>query len=238
MIFFAAILLLWLLGFLFLFRVPLCRGTGTGGEKVSVIIPARNEEAGLPGLLESLARQDPGPEEVIVVDDGSEDATAERAAQAGAKVLPSRPLPEGWRGKTWACWQGAEASRGEVLLCLAAVHALPYGNRYVAHLAALPAVTFEYRWWHRQSRGCIALAEKQHAFAVRGGFDELAGGKPHPGAVDILSDDNERVPGTGCCSHDSSPGCCRRCGPMCRIFSRSTSVSVAAVLLPSPSRML
>ncbi len=130
MIFFAAILLLWLLGFLFLFRVPLCRGTGTGGKKVSVIIPARNEEAGLPGLLESLARQDPGPEEVIVVDDGSEDATAERAAQAGAKVLPSRPLPEGWRGKTWACWQGAEASRGEVLLFLDAdTRLLPGGLR-------------------------------------------------------------------------------------------------------------
>ncbi|MDP8235858.1 MAG: glycosyltransferase [Candidatus Erginobacter occultus] len=118
MIIFAGILLLWLLGFIFLFRVPRCRAGGEAipAETISVIIPARNEAANLPGLLESLALQEPPPGEVIVVDDGSEDATAQLAEASGARVLPSRPLPEGWRGKTWACQQGAGAARGEVLL--------------------------------------------------------------------------------------------------------------------------
>ncbi len=120
MILVAAIVLLWLLGFLFLFHIPLCRGgaAGPAAEKISVIVPARNEEANLPGLLESLSFQEPPPGEVIVVDDASEDATADLAAAAGARVLPSRPLPDGWRGKTWACRQGAEAARGEILLFL------------------------------------------------------------------------------------------------------------------------
>ena len=56
------------------------------------------------------------PLEVLVVDDGSSDRTARRAAEAGASVLPSRPLPPGWRGKTWACHQGALAARGRLLL--------------------------------------------------------------------------------------------------------------------------
>jgi len=133
MIIFAALILLWLLGFIFLFRVPLCRGDGTGKETVSVIIPARDEEANLPGLLESLSIQAPEPGEVIVVDDGSKDATAELARKAGARVLPSRPLPEGWRGKTWACQQGAEAARGEIFLFLDAdTRLLPGGLRRLA----------------------------------------------------------------------------------------------------------
>ncbi len=120
MILFGVILLLWLLGYLFLFRVPLCRAGGeeTAAGTISVIIPARNEEDRLSELLESLSLQDPAPGEVIVVDDGSEDATAELAEKAGARVITSRPLPEGWRGKTWACWQGARAARGEALLFL------------------------------------------------------------------------------------------------------------------------
>jgi len=54
----------------------------------------------------------------MVVDDGSTDRTAELARQHGATVIPSQPLPEGWRGKTWACHQGAQAATGELLLFL------------------------------------------------------------------------------------------------------------------------
>jgi len=132
MILVAVIVLLWLLGFIFLFHIPLCRsgGDGPAAEKISVIVPARNEADKLPGLLESLSGQEPGPGEVIVVDDASEDATAELAAAAGARVLPSRPLPDGWRGKTWACRQGAEAARGDILIFLDAdTRLLPGGLR-------------------------------------------------------------------------------------------------------------
>jgi 4,4'-diaponeurosporenoate glycosyltransferase len=58
------------------------------------------------------------PQEIIVVDDGSTDHTAELARQLGATVIPSRPLPDGWRGKTWACHQGAQTARGDLLLFL------------------------------------------------------------------------------------------------------------------------
>jgi 4,4'-diaponeurosporenoate glycosyltransferase len=105
---------------LLLFRIPVCRRRG--GDKLAIrltiIIPARNEEANLPRLLDSLRGQAFRPLEVLVADDGSTDRTAVEAAAHGAVVLPVPPLPEGWRGKTWACWQGALAARGEALLFL------------------------------------------------------------------------------------------------------------------------
>ena len=48
-----------------------------GGEKVSVIIPARNEEEKLPRLLESLTHQEYENYEVLVIDDQSTDSTWE-----------------------------------------------------------------------------------------------------------------------------------------------------------------
>ena len=119
MILLAAAAVLWAAGWLVLWRVPVlprADGTGTGG--VSVIIPARNEEDNLPALLASLRAQTPGPLEVLVVDDESTDRTAAVARQDGAAVRASDPLPAGWRGKAWACHQGARAARGRLLLFL------------------------------------------------------------------------------------------------------------------------
>ncbi len=112
------IVTLWAAAFTFLFRVPVCRERTAVGSpsRVSVIIPARNEALNLPTLLASIAEQNVQPHEVIVVDDGSTDPTATVARDAGARVLSSQPLPEGWRGKAWACMQGAEAATGDVLL--------------------------------------------------------------------------------------------------------------------------
>jgi len=109
---------LWGLGFLFLFRIPLCRRSLASGSRftLSVIVPARNEEMNLPALLGSLVTQDEPPTEIIVVDDASWDGTAEVALAGGARVLSSAPLPAGWRGKTWACHQGASEAEGDVLL--------------------------------------------------------------------------------------------------------------------------
>lgn len=114
----AALMALWLLGWLMLLRIPLCRRdpARTVYPALSVIVPARNEERNLPSLLRSLERQEPRPLEVLVVDDGSTDRTAEVAREGGASLLPSAPLPKGWRGKTWACHQGASMARGDVLL--------------------------------------------------------------------------------------------------------------------------
>lgn len=113
-------LVLWAAGFLLLPRLRRCEFKADGAlpAAVSVIIPARNEEQNLPTLLRSLAGQSVRPREIIVVDDGSTDRTAEVARQHGATVMASVPLPEGWRGKAWACHQGAQAATGDVLLFL------------------------------------------------------------------------------------------------------------------------
>jgi len=113
-----ATVLLWALGFLLLPRLrrPVATGAPATTRPVSVIVPARNEERNLPALLRSLAEQSARPREIVVVDDGSTDRTAEIARQWGATVIASQPLPDGWRGKTWACHQGAQAAAGPLLL--------------------------------------------------------------------------------------------------------------------------
>jgi len=111
-------LTLWATGFRLLPRLRRCGGGADLARPltVSIVIPARNEEHNLPKLLRSLAAQSVKIHEIIVVDDGSTDRTAELARQLGAKVVASQPLPDGWRGKTWACHQGAQAATGELLL--------------------------------------------------------------------------------------------------------------------------
>ncbi len=113
-------LLLWAAGFLLLPRLRPCGRSESGNrsQSISIIIPARNEEQNLPTLLRSIATQTVKPCEILVVDDGSTDRTAAVAREHGATVLASQPLPGGWRGKTWACHQGAQAARGDWLLFL------------------------------------------------------------------------------------------------------------------------
>jgi 4,4'-diaponeurosporenoate glycosyltransferase len=91
-------------------------GAGLDAARVSIVIPARNEAHNLPRLLRSITEQDVKPLEVIVVDDASTDGTAEVAKAHGAKVISPPELPDGWRGKTWACHQGARAASGDLLV--------------------------------------------------------------------------------------------------------------------------
>jgi len=84
--------------------------------RVSIIIPARDEEARLPALLRSLGALDYPAYDVIVVDDESGDDTAALAARAGARVVHGTPLPVGWTGKSHACAQGVAVSNGALLL--------------------------------------------------------------------------------------------------------------------------
>lgn len=114
-------LILWILGFLLLFHISYCRVLAhrdSHRPSVSVIIPARNEEHTLPNLLNSLSGQLSSQDEVIVVDDHSEDRTKAVAEKSAVKVLESLPTPEGWIGKTWACYQGASMASGEILMFL------------------------------------------------------------------------------------------------------------------------
>lgn len=93
--------------------------------KVSVIVPARNEEHNIGRCIESLANQTYPADriEIIIVDDQSEDRTAEiiaGLAQQYSQIRPrkGRPLPEGWFGKSNACAHGAAAATGDWLFFL------------------------------------------------------------------------------------------------------------------------
>ncbi|MBK6880422.1 MAG: glycosyltransferase [Elusimicrobia bacterium] len=109
--------LCWLAGFWMLWRLA-ALPKGDAAVDFSVIIPARDEARRLPALLESLQNQSLRPLEILVVDDHSTDGTTDVARRVGARVIASAPLPAGWRGKTWACQQGAREARGPWLLFL------------------------------------------------------------------------------------------------------------------------
>jgi glycosyltransferase involved in cell wall biosynthesis len=84
---------------------------------VSVIVPARNEEACLGACLESLVSQTGIAREIIVVDDDSTDQTRSVARSfPSVQVIDPGPLPEGWIGKNNAVTAGAQRARGEWLL--------------------------------------------------------------------------------------------------------------------------
>lgn len=84
---------------------------------MSVIVPARNEEACLGSCLRSLVAQTGVRFEIIVVDDGSTDRTREIAESfPGVWVISPGSLPRGWSGKNNAQVAGAKEARGEWFL--------------------------------------------------------------------------------------------------------------------------
>jgi 4,4'-diaponeurosporenoate glycosyltransferase len=107
-------------GFVLFSKVLLDNQSGSKNTdiKVSVIIPARNEENNLPLLLGSLKAQTLTPHEIIVVDDMSSDNTYEIAESFGVKVIQNTELPENWTGKSWALWNGVKESTGDILVFL------------------------------------------------------------------------------------------------------------------------
>ncbi|GAA5116500.1 glycosyltransferase family A protein [Alloalcanivorax gelatiniphagus] len=89
------------------------------GPSVSVVVPARDEAATLPALLDSVRRLTvAAPPEVVVVDDGSADGTSAVARAGGARVVVPGTPPDGWTGKAWACHVGARSTSGDLLLFL------------------------------------------------------------------------------------------------------------------------
>ena len=106
---------------LLVYRSPPSAAAGRG-PAVSVLIPARNEEARIGGLLESLHNAGlNSDDEVIVYDDHSEDGTAGvlkgfSTRFSNYRVLEGEALPEGWNGKQHACYRLADAARRPVLI--------------------------------------------------------------------------------------------------------------------------
>jgi chlorobactene glucosyltransferase len=87
---------------------------------VTVIVPARNEAHNIGRCVSSILSTTYPNLELVVVDDGSSDATAQLARDAAegdrrARVVTNAPLPDGWFGKQWACATGAKVARGQIL---------------------------------------------------------------------------------------------------------------------------
>ena len=89
--------------------------------RLSVCIPARNEAKSIGTSLNHLVESTHCDFEILVMDDSSEDNTAAIVEEWMAKsnrirLLKSDPLPSGWNGKQFACWQLANAAKNEWLL--------------------------------------------------------------------------------------------------------------------------
>jgi hopene-associated glycosyltransferase HpnB len=105
-------------------RLPAASGQVGRWPSVCAVVPARDEATMLPLTLPTLLSQDyQGDFEVILVDDGSSDGTAEVARRLGAgaahglRVVAGSPPPAAWAGKVWAMAQGvAEAGPADYVL--------------------------------------------------------------------------------------------------------------------------
>jgi chlorobactene glucosyltransferase len=131
---------------------------------VSIIIPARNEENYVDECLNSLLKQTYQNFEIVVVDDGSSDRTAEIFQYYGKKdarikivsIDEKRNKPDGWTGKTWACYQGYIHSTGNILLftdadtthsyCTLSLSLLFYLSNELNALTLIPRLRAEDFW--------------------------------------------------------------------------------------------
>ena len=92
--------------------------------RVSIIVPARNEEAHIAPALTTLLKLDYDNYEVIAVNDRSTDRTGEvmnqialtPEAQGRLKIIHIAELPSGWLGKAHAMWTAANQANGDWLL--------------------------------------------------------------------------------------------------------------------------
>ena len=90
--------------------------------KVSVILPARNEEIYIARCLDSLLSQDYPNFEIIAINDSSSDETGDIIFRYSKKynklvvAVDPGPKPDGWVGKSWACYQGYRKATGDLFL--------------------------------------------------------------------------------------------------------------------------
>jgi chlorobactene glucosyltransferase len=89
--------------------------------KVSVLVPAKDEERNIETCVKSLLKQDYQNFELLVLEDGSIDGTPEILRRLARdheelKIIQGEPRPEAWIGKHWACHQLSQRATGEVFL--------------------------------------------------------------------------------------------------------------------------
>lgn len=147
--------------------------------KLSVVIPARNEERKLEGALRTVLGQDYPHLEAILVNDRSTDGTGRTmehltAGRGDATVIQVEELPEGWLGKNNAIHVGTERASGDWLLFTdgdihfhpaAFRRAIAYAEeRSLDHLTLVPELKLSGYWL----RGVVAFFYT--AFLVHRGY--------------------------------------------------------------------
>ena len=172
---------------------------------VSVIVPARNEEANLAQCLQSLVSQTGVSFEIIVVDDASTDRTRQIAQSfPQVRVVGAPPLPHGWTGKNHALAAGAKVAQGKWLLFTDAdtIHhpgslarsiaeaeqhsaaLLSYSPAQEVHgfweNAVMPVIFAELACTYRPSQvsnpaSCAAAANGQYLLVTRHAYDAVGG---------------------------------------------------------------
>lgn len=176
-------------------------GDGAGRLRITLVVPARDEQDRLPRCLASVAAQTRQPDEVVVVDNGSTDATARIAAAAGARVV-HEPVPGIWH----AAAAGYDAATGDVIARVDADTVLPPDwIARVEHLmtadAACDAVTGpgRFRGLRRGPAGVAHVLYMQTYF-VLGGL--ALGGTPVFGSAFALRATAWHAARTGVHRHD------------------------------------
>jgi len=112
--------------------------------KVSIILPARNEEKFIEKCLDSLIKQDYDNYEIVTINDSSNDSTEDIIKKYSEKFpkvvfVDAKPKPDGWIGKNWACIEGYKKASGDLFLFTDAdtVHASSVISLAVSHLLSL-----------------------------------------------------------------------------------------------------
>ena len=129
---------------------------------ISAIVPARNEEANLARVVESLAAQ-PEIGEIVVLDDHSTDGTPQileglKRRFPQLKTARTAMLPPGWTGKNHALWAGLEHASGQWLLFTdadtvhmpgSAARALADAQRHNALIVSYSPEQETVTWWEK-----------------------------------------------------------------------------------------
>ena len=113
--------LLAVVNLFFIRRASISDSLKTQSALVSILIPARNEEANIGRCLYSLIDQSYKNIEIIILDDDSTDSTFSIAKEISKKdkrinIVKGMPIEKDWLGKNWACHQLSSIAKGDMLL--------------------------------------------------------------------------------------------------------------------------